>query len=156
MTTNDELLNQLHQWAGEILGFRPNVEVVPGLRGGFWNQPADGCAAYSAKGAPVVALSDDYQRWPAEHLRYVFLHECAHHRLNHVHPACRTTPVPGVVYERNAANEAYTKRIERQADQVTASYVRNFEAWRERRKLEQLQKDVEFIKWALRQRGLVR
>ena len=158
MASNDELLNQLHQFIAETLDFRPLVEVVPGLRGGLWDQRADGAAAYSAKGVPVIALDAGWERWPQEHLRYVFLHECAHHRLKHTNPAMRATATgaPGIVYERNATNEAYTKRIEQQADQVTASYLRGFEAWKERAQIRQLQKDVEFIKWALRQRGLVK
>jgi len=155
-TSNDSLLNDLHQFVGEVLDFHPLVEVVPGLRGGLFDDRADGAAAYSAKGAPVVALDGDYQRWPAERLKYVFLHECAHHRLQHTNPAMRATAAHGVVYERNATNEAYTKRIEKHADEVTRSYVRGFEAWKERAQIRQLQKDVEFIKWALRQRGLTK
>ena len=148
--TNDSLLDQLRQYIGETLKFFPIVEIVPGLRGGLYDDRADGAAAYSAKGAPVVALDGGWERWPAERLRYVFLHECAHHRLKHTNPAMRATAAHGVVYERTAANEQYTARIERQADDVTKSYEKGFDAWR----LKKLEADVQLIKWILKQQGV--
>ena len=154
--TNDSLLDQLHRFVGETLDFHPLVEVVPGLCGGLWDQRADGAAAYSEKGIPVIALDAGWERWPAERLHYVFLHECAHHRLKHTNTAMRATAAHGVVYPRTVANEEYTRRIETQADQVTASYVKGFERWSERAKIRQIEEDIKFIKWALRQRGLVK
>ncbi len=153
---NDKLLDQLYKFVGEALNFHPTVEIVSGLRGGLFDQRADGAAAYSAKGAPVVALDGDYQRWDPEHLKYVFLHETAHHRLNHVHAAARATAAPGAVYARNAASEGYTKRIEQQADQLTATYTKRFAKWREDVLLKQIMNDLEFIKWALRQGALTK
>lgn len=145
--SNDELLNLLHKWAGETLDFHPLVEVVPGLRGGFWNQPADGAAAFSAKGAPVVALSDDYQRWPAEHLVYVVTHEIAHHRLNHVPNGVQATAARCAPEPRTQKLVDYTNTIEAQADSLAKFYVKKFENWRKERQFRQMQADI----WEIRQ-----
>ena len=154
--TNDQLLDQLHRFVGETLNFHPTVEIVPGLRGGLFDDAADGAASFSAKGAPVIALSPDYVRWPQEHLRYVFLHECAHHRLKHVHPAARASAQHITAHPRTQENTDYTRHIEKQADDVAKSYIKIFETWSERAQIRQIQEDIKFIKWALRQRGLVK
>lgn len=155
-TENDLLLNRLYEFLGAELKFHPLVEVVPGLRGGLHDDLADGAAAYSPQGQEVIALDPSYVKWPAEHLRYVLLHEVAHHRLGHVSPAARASAARGAQYVRNEAAAKYTHTIETQADQLTAFYVKSFEAWNERRALQQMQDDIKFIKWAIAQGALTR
>ena len=153
--TNDSLLDQLHQFVAEVLDFRPIVAVSPNLRGGLADTPALAVAVHSDKGAPMIVLDAGYTRWPADELIHTYCHEVAHHRLHHVHEAARLglKAPPGSITQ---AGELQYERNERTAEQVAKSYVKGFEKWREKAQIEQLQKDVEFIKWALRQRGLVK
>ena len=155
MASNDELLNQLHRYIGETLNFYPVVEVRANLTGGLADSPAYAVAVHTDKGAPSIVLDASYTRWPADDLIHTFMHETAHHRAGHVHPATRVTSKaqPGTITHAMALQY---ERNERTANQIAASYIKGFNAWREKAQIEQLQKDVEFIKWALRQRGLVK
>lgn len=155
-TENDRLLERLYEFLGDELKFFPLVEIVPGLRGGLHDDRADGAASYSPQGQEVIALDGDYTRWDPAHLKYVVLHETAHHKLKHVHPAARASAARGVQYVRNEAAAQYTRSIEAPADALAKEYVKRFEAWNERRALQQMQDDIKFIKWAIAQGALTR
>jgi len=149
MSDNDTLLNDLYRFVKDELKFHHVCEVVPGLRGGLFDQPADGAAAHTPNGIPVIALNSDYQRWAPEWLTYVYLHEASHHRAGHVHKAARATAAHGDVYVRNAAAETYTRSIEVRADEMAKAYVKRFTKWREQQQIADLQAQVDEIRQML-------
>ena len=139
---NDRLLESLYKYITQELHFPCVIEVIPGLRGGFWDLPADGAAAYSDNGIPQICLSPAYRTWTSERLQYVVLHELSHHKLGHVHKTAHATAQRGIVYPQSKSLIDYTKSIEAHADAMAQVYVKRFAKWRGKQLLADLQAQV--------------
>ena len=139
---NDRLLESLYRYITQELKFHCVIEVIPGLRGGFWDDRADGAASYTPNGIPQICLDNTYKTWPSERLTYVVCHELSHHKLGHVHKATRATAQRGTVYPQSKALVDYTQSIETHADAMAQVYVKRFAKWRGEQLLADLQAQV--------------
>lgn len=147
MSTNDQLLQELHRWAGETLDFHPLVDVVDGLRAGVNWEPSSGCASYSAKGIPTITLDAGYVDWTPEWLKFVFMHEVEHLRAGHVAKGARVSTTPRAPVQLTRGDQIRWNYHEAQADAAAKEHVKKFDAWRQQQQLRQLQADI----WEIRQ-----
>jgi len=147
MSTNDQLLQDLHKWAGETLGLHPLVNVVDGLRAGLDWSPALACASYSPSGQEVITFDAAYVDWPPEQVKSVFMHECEHLRAGHVAKAARVSTVERAPVQLTQGDAIRWRYHEAQADAAAEQHVKRFNQWQQQRQLEHLQQQV----WELRQ-----